>query len=41
VCGPYIEEEKNLTLPWRGSSNQQIIDLQATKNSETPVIVFE
>ena len=30
VCGPFIEEKKDLTLKWRGSYNQQIIDLQAT-----------
>lgn len=27
VCGPYIEEEKDLTLLWRGSRNQKIINL--------------
>ena len=41
VCGPYIEEEKDLTLLWRGSRNQQIIDLQATKNNKTPIAIFE
>lgn len=41
VCGPFIKEKKNLTLPWRGSSNQQIIDLQATKDKDTPILIFE
>lgn len=30
VCGPFIEEEKDLTLPWRGSRNQEIVDIQAS-----------
>lgn len=35
VCGPFIEEQKTLTLPWRGSSNQQVIDLKQTLESGT------
>ena len=27
IDGPFIEEEKDLTLKWRGSSNQEIIEL--------------
>ena len=27
VTGPYIEELRDITLPMRGSSNQQIIEL--------------
>lgn len=30
VAGPFIQEEKNLTLPWRGSRNQEVIDIQKT-----------
>ena len=30
VCGPFIESEKDLTLKWRGSRNQQVIDVPAT-----------
>lgn len=37
VCGPFIEEQKTLTLPWRGSSNQQVIDLKQTLKSGTVV----
>ena len=28
VDGEYIEELKDITLPWRGSSNQRVIDVQ-------------
>ena len=28
VVGPFIEEKKDLTLKWRGSSNQRIIQLK-------------
>lgn len=42
VCGPFIEAEKDLTLKWRGSRNQRIIDIQATKeNCNKPIYIFE
>lgn len=28
VDGPYIEEQRNVSLKWRGSSNQRVIDVQ-------------
>ena len=28
VDGPFIEEKKNITLKFRGSENQRIIDVQ-------------
>ena len=28
VDGPFIEEKKDLTLPWRGSSNQRVINVK-------------
>ena len=28
IDGPYIEEERDITLPMRGSRNQRIIDLK-------------
>ena len=28
IDGPFIEEQKDLTLKWRGSSNQRIIQLK-------------
>ena len=28
VDGQFVNEEKNLTLKWKGSSNQRVIDVQ-------------
>ena len=33
VDGPFIEEKKDLTLPFRGSSNQRIIDVKRSLES--------
>lgn len=33
VDGPFIEAEKDITLKFRGSGNQRLIDLKKTKNS--------
>ena len=41
VAGPFIEEEKDLTLLWRGSRNQEIIDLQKTREQEKKVLYEE
>lgn len=30
VDGPYIEEQRDISLQWRGSSNQRIIDVKET-----------
>ena len=30
VDGPYIEEQRDITLPFRGSKNQRLIDVKAT-----------
>lgn len=30
VDGPYIEDLRDITLAWRGSSNQRVIDVQAS-----------
>ena len=30
VDGPYVEEQRNIALPWRGSKNQRVIDIQKT-----------
>ncbi len=38
VDGPYIEAERNLTLKYRGSANQRIIDLNKTRDSGTIVL---
>lgn len=38
VCGPYIQEQRNITLKWCGSSNQQILDMSQTKEKNIPII---
>ena len=38
IDGPYLKEERDLTLQFRGSRNQRIIDMNATGDSETPVL---
>lgn len=35
VDGPFIEEQKDLSLRWRGSANQRVIDVQNTLESYT------
>jgi anaerobic ribonucleoside-triphosphate reductase activating protein len=30
VDGPYIEAQRTLELPWRGSRNQRLIDVQSS-----------
>lgn len=35
VDGPFKEEEKDITLKFRGSRNQRVIDLQKTRKSGT------
>lgn len=41
VAGPFIQEEKDLTLAWRGSRNQEIIDLQKTTTEKRKVLYGE
>ena len=33
VDGPFIDEQKDLSLSWRGSANQRVIDVQKTLES--------
>ena len=40
VDGRFIEEQKDLTLKWRGSRNQRVIDVQKTLK-EGKVILYE
>lgn len=40
VDGQFIEELKDLRLKYRGSSNQRVIDVQATKQNKN-IILFE
>lgn len=37
IDGPFILEKKDLTLKWRGSSNQRVIDMQATLQQSIPI----
>jgi anaerobic ribonucleoside-triphosphate reductase activating protein len=37
IDGPFIENKSDLTLPFRGSCNQRIIDLPATLRTGKPV----
>ena len=36
VDGEYKQELRDITLMWKGSSNQRVIDVQKTLNSEDP-----
>jgi anaerobic ribonucleoside-triphosphate reductase activating protein len=34
VDGPYIESQRDITLPYRGSKNQRIINLKEMRENE-------
>lgn len=36
IDGPYIQEQRDLTLRFRGSANQRVIDMRARRNRGTP-----
>lgn len=38
VDGKYIEEEKDITLKWRGSRNQRVIDVKASIEQQKVVL---
>lgn len=40
VDGPFIQEEKTLELPWRGSKNQRLIDVQESIK-QNKVVLWE
>lgn len=40
VDGPYIEKQRNISLPYCGSNNQRVIDVQKSLKSEK-VILYE
>ena len=40
VDGPYIESERDLSLHFRGSRNQRVIDVQKSLNGEIICIEF-
>lgn len=41
VDGPFKEEEKDITLKFRGSRNQRVLDLQKTRKSGTITLAME
>ena len=41
VDGPFMEEKKDITLKFRGSSNQRVIDLKKTMQSGRIVLFME
>ena len=41
ICGPFVKEQKDLTLLWRGSRNQEVIDMQATLSKGEKVLYVE
>ena len=40
IDGPFVEEQKDLTLKWRGSKNQRVIDVQKTIQ-QNKIILYE
>ncbi len=41
VDGPYVEAERDLTLRFRGSRNQRVIDLAATRGADHICLKYE
>ena len=41
VDGPYVEAERSLELRWRGSQNQRLIDLNATRRTGNLTLLTE
>lgn len=41
VDGRFVEELKDSTLKWRGSSNQRVIDVKKSLNGDRPVLHVE
>ena len=41
VDGPYIEEQRNISLPYCGSSNQRVIDVQKSLQTNSIVLFRE
>lgn len=38
IDGPYIKEKRDLTLQFRGSSNQRVIDMAKSRQAGRPII---
>ena len=41
VDGPFVLEERSLTLKWRGSANQRVLDVKKSLESAAPVMYDE
>lgn len=41
VDGPYIEEQRDLTLSWRGSRNQRVINIKETFKQGKVVVLID
>lgn len=39
VDGPYVESLRDVSLPWRGSSNQRVIDVKASLKTNQVVVI--
>lgn len=38
VDGRYEKDKRDITLKWRGSKNQRVLDVQKTLQAEEPVL---
>lgn len=38
IDGPYVKEKRDLTLQFRGSSNQRVIDMEKSRQAGKPII---
>lgn len=38
VEGPYIEEQRDVSLHWRGSANQRVIDVKQSLQQKEPIL---
>ena len=41
VDGRYVDELKDISLRFRGSRNQRVIDLAATRKSDKPELLYQ
>jgi anaerobic ribonucleoside-triphosphate reductase-activating protein len=38
VDGPYVEAERDISLPWAGSRNQRVVDVKKSLEKEEVVL---
>lgn len=41
IDGRFIQEKRDITLAWRGSPNQRVLDMRASMNAHKPVLAAE